>query len=160
MKIILRIALTISALFLFSCLKKEPSFAVVENFEIENYLGKWYEIARLDHSFERGMSNVTAEYELKSNGTIKVLNKGKKKNGKWSSAVGKAKFRSDANKGALKVSFFGPFYGAYNIVALDKNYENALILGDGTDYCWILSRSNYQTTLVTPTILLRKSKHY
>lgn len=144
----------ISIIF-FSCLKKEPSFPVFENFKLQKYLGKWYEIARLDHSFEKGMSNVTAQYSLKENGSIKVTNKGLKKNGKWSTAIGKAKFRSDTSKAALKVSFFGPFYGAYNIIDMDSNYENALVLGDDSNYCWILSRAN---TMDTKTLNLFLNK--
>ncbi len=101
----------------------------VTGFEVNRYLGKWYEIARLDHSFERGLSNITAEYSLREDGNLRVLNRGyniKKK--KWQDAEGKAKFTGSNNIGSLKVSFFGPFYGGYNIIELDKqNYQYVMI---------------------------------
>lgn len=114
----------------------------VENFDVERYLGTWYEIARLDHSFERGLDEVTATYSWNDNGTIKVTNRGyNTKKGKWNEAVGKAKFKGDEDIGALKVSFFGPFYAGYNIVALDEDYSHALVAGPSTKYLWVLSRT-------------------
>ena len=115
----------------------------VTGFEVNRYLGKWYEIARLDHSFERGLSNITAEYSLREDGNLRVLNRGyniKKK--KWQDAEGKAKFTGSNNIGSLKVSFFGPFYGGYNIIELDKqNYQYVMIAGNDRSYFWILSRN-------------------
>ena len=115
----------------------------VENFEVDRYLGKWYEIARLDHSFERNLSNVSATYTAKENGEIKVLNRGyNEKNGKWKQIEGRARFVGDNSIGSLKVSFFGPFYGGYHIVELDKeNYNYAMVAGPNKSYLWILSRS-------------------
>jgi apolipoprotein D and lipocalin family protein len=114
----------------------------VSGFEKERYLGTWYEIARLDHSFERGLEQVTANYSLMSDGGIKVLNKGyNTEEGKWDTAEGKAYFVGDENIGHLKVSFFGPFYASYVVAELDKqDYQYALVSGPDTEYLWILSR--------------------
>lgn len=116
---------------------------VVSGFELDRYLGTWYEIARLDHRFERGMSNVTASYSMREGGGVSVVNRGyKAAEGEWNEATGKAYFVGDANVGQLKVSFFGPFYGGYNIVDLDKdNYQYALVVGPDRSYLWILARS-------------------
>ncbi|PVH25278.1 lipocalin family protein [Sphingobacterium corticibacter] len=113
----------------------------VSSFEVDRYLGTWYEIARLDHKFEKGLSHVTATYSTNDDGSIKVLNKGYNKEEKeWKSAEGKAKFRGEPTTAALKVSFFGPFYAGYNVIALDKDYRHALVAGKNFDYLWILSR--------------------
>lgn len=113
----------------------------VSPFDINRYFGKWYEIARLDHRFERNMNNVTAEYSVNNDGSIKVLNGGYDfAKEKWKKAEGKAKFAGDKNVGKLKVSFFGPFFSAYNIIALDDEYKYVLVLGKNTKYLWILSR--------------------
>ncbi len=115
----------------------------VTGFELDRYLGTWYEIARLDHSFERGMSNVTANYSMRDDGGVSVLNRGYKvSKGEWGEASGKAYVVGDVDVGQLKVSFFGPFYGGYNIVELDKSgYQYALVAGPDRDYLWILSRT-------------------
>lgn len=115
----------------------------VTGFELDRYLGTWYEVARLDHRFERGMSNVTATYSMRDNGSVSVVNRGyKAAKGEWSEATGKAHLVGAADVGQLKVSFFGPFYGSYNILELDKDdYQYALISGPNRDYLWILSRS-------------------
>lgn len=120
-----------------------PSYLTpVSNFAIERYLGKWYEIARLDHSFERGLENVTAEYSRRTDGGIKVLNRGySQKNKKWQQSEGRAYFVADSSTGFLKVSFFGPFFGKYVIFELDSDYRYAFIGGDNRDYLWLLSRS-------------------
>lgn len=110
-------------------------------FEKEKYLGKWYEIARFDFSFEKNLNNTTATYSLNTNGTIRVENRGfNYKKGKWQKAVGKAKFAGSPDVAMLKVSFFGPFYGGYNVIALDKEYKYALVAGDNLGYLWILAR--------------------
>lgn len=130
-------------LLLNSCASKQiPEKATaVQNFDKEKYLGKWYEIARLDFVFEKGLDNTTAEYSLKDNGMIKVDNKGYNiKKDKWEQSIGKAKFAGDENVGMLKVSFFGPFYAAYNVIAIDDHYKYALVAGKNLDYMWILSR--------------------
>lgn len=115
----------------------------VSGFELERYLGVWHEIARLDHSFERGLTGVSAEYSMRPDGGVRVLNRGysaaKKK---WKQAEGRAYFTGDKGVGSLKVSFFGPFYGGYNIIELDKaGYSYALVAGPDRSYLWILARS-------------------
>ena len=115
----------------------------VKDFSLEQYLGTWYEIARMDHRFERDLSNVTAEYRLKEDGGVRVLNRGfNTKKDEWKDAEGKAYFVDDATVGRLKVSFFGPFYASYNVIALDqKDYQWSLVTGPDKDYLWILSRT-------------------
>lgn len=114
---------------------------VVENFDVKSYAGKWYEIARFDFKQEKDLSNVTADYSLEEDNVIKVVNKGfNTVKQEWKEAEGKAKFLDDTTKGALKVSFFGPFYSGYNIVAMEPDYKNALIFGETKDYIWFLSR--------------------
>ena len=114
----------------------------VDNFELNRYLGKWYEIARLDHSFERGLKKVTAEYSMRDDQAIHVINRGySNKDAEWKMAEGKAYFVEDENKGYLKVSFFGPFYGSYVIFELDKDgYQYAFVSGPNTKYLWLLAR--------------------
>jgi apolipoprotein D and lipocalin family protein len=125
----------------YSCATIPKGTVAVKPFYKEKYLGKWYEIARLDFRFERDLNNTTAEYSLNVNGTIKVDNKGyNTKKGKWEQAVGKAKFAGDKDIAMLKVSFFGPFYSGYNVIAIDEEYRYALIAGASHKYLWILSR--------------------
>lgn len=114
----------------------------VSDFELDRYLGTWYEIARLDHSFERGLSRVTAEYSMRDDGGVSVLNRGySAKKEKWVEADGKAYFVKDPSTGFLKVSFFGPFYGSYIVFELDTSkYEYAFVSGPNTKYLWLLSR--------------------
>ncbi len=133
----------ITLLSLSSCVMTSDKFTAVENFSLQRYLGTWYEVARLDHSFERGLSNVTASYSLREDGGVRVINRGfNTEKSDWESAEGKAYFTGDTTTGALKVSFFGPFYGAYNVVELDhEGYEYALIAGPSHKYLWILARS-------------------
>lgn len=114
----------------------------VDGFDINLYMGSWYEVARLDHRFERDLDNVTAYYSLKDNGLVKVENRGYDRiSKKWKSVSGLAKFRNQNNIGALKVSFFRPFYGSYNVIALDKDYQYALVAGNNLNYLWILART-------------------
>ena len=115
----------------------------VNNFDLDRYLGKWYEIARLDHSFERGLTKVTAEYSLNDNGSVSVINRGYSTQDKqWKSAKGIAYFIDSPTDGLLKVSFFRPFYGTYAIFELDHaNYQYAVISGPSHSYLWILSRT-------------------
>lgn len=126
-----------------ACSSSPPDgLTAVENFDINRYTGRWYEIARLDHRFERGLSDVTAEYALQDDNSVSVLNRGYDgETQQWDEAEGRAKFVGDPNRGSLKVSFFGPFYGGYHIIALDHdNYQWAMISGPTRDYLWILSR--------------------
>jgi apolipoprotein D and lipocalin family protein len=114
----------------------------VTDFDLERYLGTWYEIARLDHRFERGLTDISATYRLRDDGGIEVVNRGYSvQSAEWRQATGKAYLVGDRRTGRLKVSFFGPFYGGYNIFALDHdNYEYAMIAGPNRSYLWILAR--------------------
>ena len=131
------------ALFLTGCVGIPENVRPVDNFKLEKYLGKWYEIARLDHSFERGLTQVTADYSLREDGGVKVLNRGYSAiENSWKEAEGKAYFVKESNQGYLKVSFFGPFYGSYIVFELDhENYQYALVCGPDKSYLWILNRS-------------------
>lgn len=124
------------------CTSLPTNLEPLQPFEINRYLGTWYEIARLDHSFERGLSHVSAQYNLLDDGAIEVINKGYlKEEDRWKQATGKAKFVSGADTGHLKVSFFGPFYSSYVILDLDRAaYQYALVCGPTRDYLWILAR--------------------
>jgi apolipoprotein D and lipocalin family protein len=130
-------------LFLTGCVGTPDNVNPVDNFRLEKYLGKWYEIARLDHSFERGLTRVTADYSLRDDGSVRVLNRGySEKENKWKEAEGKAYFVQRTDQGYLKVSFFGPFYGSYIVFELDhENYQYSLVSGPDKSYLWILARS-------------------
>jgi len=132
----------IFALLMFGCVKVPEDIPIVEDFELGRYLGKWYEIARFDHSFERGLTQVSATYLPREDGGIRVVNRGYDAGKQqWKEAVGKAYFTGSPNRGSLKVSFFGPFYGGYNIMELDrKDYSYAMICGPSKKYFWILAR--------------------
>lgn len=137
-----KLAIVLAAL-LMGCVGIPDNVKPVDNFKLENYLGKWYEIARLDHSFERGLSRVTADYSLRDDGGVKVLNRGfSAKDGVWKEAEGTAYFVKGVDQGYLKVSFFGPFYGSYIIFELDyENYQYALVSGPDKSYLWLLART-------------------
>jgi apolipoprotein D and lipocalin family protein len=141
------------ALFLAACTGMPEGVQPVGDFELDRYLGKWYEIARLDHSFERGLTQVTAEYSLRDDGGVRVVNRGfSADKGEWNEAEGKAYFVESPDRGYLKVSFFGPFYGSYVVFELDKQgYEYAFISGPDTSYLWLLAR----TPTVSSEILQR-----
>jgi apolipoprotein D and lipocalin family protein len=136
------IIIILFSLLFISCVGIPEGIQPVQNFDVKRYLGTWYEIARLDHSFERGLNNISATYTLRDDGGIDVLNRGfdNKKN-KWKEAKGKAHFIGEKTVASLKVSFFGPFYGGYNVIALDKDhYSYAMVCGPDRSYLWILSR--------------------
>lgn len=140
--------------FLLGCSVKPPSdITPVINFELPRYLGTWYEIARIDNRFEKGLSQVSADYSLRDDGGVKVVNRGwNDKKQKWEQSIGKAYFVKSPQEGALKVSFFGPFYGGYNIIKIDEGYQTALVISDNKNYLWILSR--------TPKISQKKLEEY
>lgn len=125
------------------CLQIPQDIEPVEGFELDRYLGKWYEIARLDHSFERGLANITAEYTLRDDGGVRVINKGlSMTENKWIEAEGKAYFVRNQNEGYLKVTFFRPFYGAYIVFELDKEtYQYAFVTSYDKSYLWLLART-------------------
>ncbi|OOV86644.1 lipocalin family protein [Oceanospirillum linum] len=139
----LKTCLLLGALALAACTGIPDKVTPVSGFKLKPYLGEWYEIARLDHSFERGLSHISAHYSVRDDGGIRVINQGfNTKEGKWQQAEGKAYFIGAADQAHLKVSFFGPFYGSYIVFELDKeNYQYAFISGPDTDYLWLLSRT-------------------
>ncbi|WP_372872075.1 lipocalin family protein [Shewanella sp.] len=117
---------------------------VIQDFNLDNYLGTWYEIARIDNRFESGLTEVTAQYRRQGDG-VQVINRGfSAQSSEWKQAIGKARFVGSANEGRLEVSFFGPFYGDYQILAATKSedgrYRTALVAGNDLDYLWLLSR--------------------
>lgn len=135
------IALTIT-LNLTACSEKPADISPVKNFQAEKYLGTWYEIARLDNRFEKGLTHVSATYGLRDDGGISVLNRGySSKSNEWKESLGKAYFVEDKNTAYLKVSFFGPFYGAYVVFDLDENYQYSLVTGNDKTYFWLLART-------------------
>ena len=127
--------------FFGACASIPKGVVAVTNFDKEKYLGTWYEIARFDFRFEKDLNNTTANYSVNPDGTIRVQNRGynyvKKE---WKEAIGKAKFVGDPTVAMLKVSFFGPFYAGYNVIALDADYQYALVSGGDLKYLWILAR--------------------
>ncbi len=141
------------------CTGIPEGITAVDGFEINRYLGTWYEIARLDHSFEKGLENISATYALREDGGVDVLNKGwDMQSGEWHQAQGKAYFVEYPDKGRLKVSFFGPFYGGYNIIELDKkDYAYSMVTGPDRSYFWILSRTK-QLPEATMKTLIQQAK--
>ena len=144
------ILLSIVFLLLAACTGVPEGIEPVEDFNIDQYLGKWYEIARLDHTFEKGLSNVTAQYSLRDDGGLKVINRGySNEKQAWKRVEGRAYFIDDENTGHLKVSFFGPFYGSYVIFGLDKiNYQYAFITSHKKEYLWLLARTPVVSDMV------------
>ena len=126
-----------------ACTGAPDGVSPVTGFELDRYLGTWHEIARLDHRFERGLTNVTATYTLREVGGIAVVNRGFDPDEQaWKEARGKAFFVGDEKTGMLEVSFFGPFYGGYNVIALDfEDYAWSMVAGPDRSYLWILARS-------------------
>jgi apolipoprotein D and lipocalin family protein len=140
-----KIALLLSCLLLGSCLGRPEGVSPVEQLDSQRYLGTWYEVARLDHSFERGLSNVTADYSMREDGGLRVINRGYSvEEGEWQQAEGRAYRIEDDQPGHLKVSFFGPFFGSYIVFELASDYQHAFVAGNTTGYLWLLAR--------TPTI--------
>lgn len=148
---VLKKLFTLVAALVTGCVEVPEGVKPVEPFELDRYLGRWYEIARLDHRFERGLSEVSADYSRNADGSVRVLNRGySKAEAKWKEAEGKARFVATPTEGFLKVSFFGPFYASYIIFALDQEHYNfAMISGPDTSYLWILAR---QPTLEQETV--------
>lgn len=138
-----RILVMLTLPLLFGCVKIPAGLTPVQDFEIDRYLGSWYEVARLDHRFERGLENVSADYRLRPEGGISITNRGySPAKNKWKEAVGKAFFVDEENEAHLKVSFFGPFYSSYVIFELDKkHYNHAFVSGANKSYLWLLART-------------------
>ena len=142
MKKLLLVLISAVVLLVTGCYNKKPEkVSPVDNFKLTEYLGTWYEIARLEHKFEEGMEAISATYSMRDDGCVKVLNKGyKTKEEEWSEAEGKAYFVGNTDEGFLKVSFFGPFYGSY--IVMDTDYKTyTMISGPDLSYFWILSRT-------------------
>lgn len=137
-----------------ACTGLPEGITPVKTVDVTQYAGTWYEIARLDHSFERGLSDVSAEYQIQDDGSLKVINRGySEEEGAWEEAEGRAVFVDNKRTGHLKVSFFGPFYASYVIFRLDtENYQYAFITGYDRDYLWLLSR--------TPTVSDETLQHF
>ncbi|SDP89692.1 apolipoprotein D and lipocalin family protein [Rhodoferax sp. OV413] len=128
----------------------------VTPFDATRYAGKWFEIARLDHSFERGLGNVSATYTLQADGSVQVLNRGYNNEKKeWKQAEGRALFTGSPQVASLKVSFFGPFYGGYHVVQLDADYRWALVVGADRSYAWILARDKQLPAAVRSQLLAK-----
>jgi len=144
-------------LLLCGCARIPHGVVAVTGFDVQRYLGTWYEIARLDNSFERGLINTSATYSLNDDGSLRVVNRGfDPKLNKWKQAEGRAYFVSQPDIGRLKVSFFWPFYGGYNIIDLDKqNYSYVLICGNSKTYLWILAREPKLSETVLASLTLK-----
>lgn len=134
--------LLLFCLLLAACTSSPDGIRPVDDFDVNRYLGAWYEIARLDHSFERGLSHVRADYELMNDGGLRVVNRGySREEGRWQEAEGRAYPVGGSHRGHLKVSFFGPFYSAYVVFGLDReDYQYAYISGYNRNYLWLLAR--------------------
>jgi apolipoprotein D and lipocalin family protein len=142
------------------CTSVPKGLEPVSEFDGGRYMGEWYEIARLDHSFERNLSNVSAIYTAKEKGEIAVLNRGyNEKTGEWKQIEGKARFVGDETVGSLKVSFFGPFYGGYHIIELDRiDYSYAMVSGPSLSYLWILSRTPLLDEAIYSSLVTRAAE--
>ena len=152
----------LTAMILAGCASMPKGAEPVENFDLQRYLGKWYEVARFDFTFEKNLSQVTADYSLNVDGSVNVINRGFNyaKNA-WQQAEGRARFRGSPSVGALEVSFFGPFYGGYNILALDEDYQYALVSGNNLNYLWILSRTpTIPSDVLTEYLILAESLEF
>lgn len=139
----LRPALCLILPLLVGCTGVPQGIEPVKDFDLNRYLGTWYEIARLDHRFERGLEQVSATYSLRGDGGVRVINRGyNPKSDEWKSAEGRAYFADTPSRGHLKVSFFRPFYGSYIIFELDQeNGQYAFVSGANHDYLWLLART-------------------
>ncbi len=143
--------------------KSTTDKTVVKKLDIQKYLGKWYEIARYDHSFERGLVGVSVNYSMREDGKIKVVNCGYKGSltGEYSEAIGKAKIPNSDVPGKLKVSFFWIFYGDYFVLDLDKNYQWAIVGSSSDKYLWILSRTPQMDKQIYDSLIEKlKSRNY
>jgi len=149
------LALFFGTFLLAGCTAAPQGIMPVDNFNIDRYLGTWYEIARLDHRFERGLSQVSATYSKRSDGGVDVINRGfDSHSGKWKEAKGRAYFTGEPDVARLKVTFFWPFYGGYNVIELDQaNYSYALICGPSKKYLWILARAKKLDASITETLV-------
>jgi apolipoprotein D and lipocalin family protein len=139
------------------CASAPQALQPVTGFQADRYLGTWYEIARLDHSFERGLSKVTAEYSRRDDGSIQVVNRGyDAQRGKWREARAVARFAGPTDVASLKVTFFWPFSGAYNVIVLDQEgYNYAMVTSFSRDCLWILARQKHLDPTIQNELLAR-----
>ncbi|MAM70468.1 MAG: lipocalin [Gammaproteobacteria bacterium] len=141
-KIVYKITSLVACFFLNACTGIPEGIKPVENFDLDSYLGTWYEIARLDNRFEEGMSQVTANYSMNPDGSVQVVNRGYlDESQSWDEVTGKAVFVNNTDTGHLKVSFFGPFYASYVVFQLSDDYSYSYVTGNNRSYLWFLSRS-------------------
>lgn len=149
-----------SVFMLFGCSSVPKGIAPVGSFDLERYLGTWYEIARLDHRFERGLSRVSANYSKRTDGGINVVNRGyDSESGTWKEATGRAYPIGSPQQGSLKVTFFWPFYADYHVIELDQqNYNYALVSGPDRDYLWILSRTPTLDNTLTQKLIKKAAE--
>lgn len=139
-KLVTSIAITLSLLGCASSSHK--SIEPISDFVLSDYLGKWYEIARIDHGFQKNIVNGTAQYRLREDGLVEVINQGFNENNKeWEKAIGVAKLKGESNIAHLRVSFFWPIYGDYKVFYLESDYSVALVTGSTSEYYWLLSRT-------------------
>ncbi len=137
-----RLLLLLIAFILNACAGIPDGISPVSNFNLDAYLGTWYEIARLDNRFEEGMSQVTANYSFNADGSVRVINRGFiNETQSWDEATGKAVFADSDEVGHLKVSFFGPFYASYVVFELSADYSYSYVTSSNRDYLWFLSRT-------------------
>jgi apolipoprotein D and lipocalin family protein len=138
---VVKLFLALWAVLLAGCAQAPEGVDPLHGFDSDRYLGTWYEVARLDHRFERGLEDVTAAYESRADGGIDVINRGYDvADGSWREIKGRARFAGPPDVASLEVSFFGPFYGGYNVIDLDPDYQIALVCGPSRDYLWVLAR--------------------
>lgn len=150
------VSLCLLICFLCGCTSYPAGAPPVDNFVLDRYLGQWHEIARLDHRFERGLSKVTAQYERREDGGVRVINRGyDAEAGEWKEAEGRAYFVGDTSVAHLKVSFFGPFYASYVVFGLGENYQHAFVSGPDHDYLWLLAREPEVSEDVWQSFLLK-----
>lgn len=149
------IAILFGTFLLAGCTAVPRGIVPVNNFDLDRYLGTWYEIARLDHRFERGLSQVSATYSKRSDGGVDVINRGFNRQAKkWKEAKGRAYFVDEPDIARLKVTFFWPFYGGYNVIELDHaNYSYALVCGPNKNYLWILARAKKLDANITEALI-------
>lgn len=151
--------LTAVVLVVVGCRSTPKGVYPVTGFDLQRYLGTWHEVARFDFTFERNLRNVTAEYSMNEDGSVRVVNRGYNyAKERWQESVGRGRFRGETDVGALEVSFFGPFYSGYNIIALDPDYQYALVSGKDLNYLWILSRTpRMPSDVLTEYLILAES---
>ena len=152
-----RLTVTLLVLFIAGCVATPKGVTAVAGFDLDRYLGTWYEIARLDHRFERGLSKVSASYSKRSDGGIDVVNRGfNSSTSSWKEANGRAYPVGEPGDAALKVTFFWPFYAGYNVIELDhQGYQYAMVCGPDRSYLWLLSRQQHLDKAIVERMVAR-----